>query len=39
MALDDALRAAGRYAALSTERPGAAASLPRADEVLARFGP
>lgn len=39
LALDDALRAAGRYAALSTERPGAAGSLPRADEVRARFGP
>ncbi|MDQ3495650.1 MAG: ribokinase [Pseudomonadota bacterium] len=31
-------RFAARYAALSTERPGAAASMPRCDEVAARFG-
>lgn len=33
-----AVRRAGRVAALSTERAGAAASLPRAAEVTARFG-
>ena len=32
------VRYANRFAALSTERPGAAASMPRHDEVLARFG-
>ncbi|MEN1958894.1 ribokinase [Luteimonas sp. MJ246] len=31
------VRFATRYAALSTERPGAAASMPSADEVSARF--
>jgi ribokinase len=31
-------RFASRYAALSTEQPGAAASMPRHDEVAARFG-
>jgi len=31
------VRYANRFAALSTERPGAAASMPRHDEVLARF--
>lgn len=31
------LRAAHRYAALSTERPGAAAAMPTAEEVAARF--
>lgn len=34
----DAVRAAGRYAALSTERPGAALAMPSAAEVAARFG-
>lgn len=32
------VRFAGRYAALSTERPGAASAMPAAGEVLARFG-
>ncbi|HZW18250.1 MAG TPA: ribokinase [Luteimonas sp.] len=32
------LRFASRFAALSTEREGAAASMPRRDEVLERFG-
>ena len=35
----EAARYAGRFAALSTERRGAAASMPRHDEVLARFTP
>ncbi|HJU26100.1 MAG TPA: ribokinase [Rhodanobacteraceae bacterium] len=34
----DAVRHASRAAALSTERPGAAAAMPRYDEVIARFG-
>jgi ribokinase len=34
----DALRHANRAAALSTERAGAAASMPHYDEVVARFG-
>ena len=33
----DSVRFATRYAALSTERPGAAASMPRADEVASRY--
>ncbi|MCL1635351.1 ribokinase [Luteimonas sp. SX5] len=33
------IRRAGRYAALSTERQGAAASMPQAADVQARFGP
>jgi ribokinase len=33
----DAVRHASRAAALSTERPGAAAAMPRYDEVIARF--
>ncbi len=32
------MRFANRYAALSMESPGAAASMPRRDAVLARFG-
>ncbi len=32
------VRHANRAAALSTERPGAAAAMPRYDEVIARFG-
>lgn len=32
------MRFAGRYAALSTERAGAAKSMPRLSEVVARFG-
>ena len=32
------VRFASRYAALSTERPGAASAMPRAREVSARFG-
>jgi len=32
------VRYANRFAALSTERPGAAAAMPRHDEVAARFG-
>lgn len=32
------LRFAGRYAALSTERAGAAASMPRPEDIAARFG-
>ncbi len=35
----DAVRGAARVAALSTERRGAAAAVPHAREVLARFGP
>lgn len=35
----EAVAFASAYAALSTERPGAAASMPRRDEVHARFGP
>ncbi|KGI77071.1 ribokinase [Oleiagrimonas soli] len=34
----DAVRHAGRVAALSTERAGAATAMPRRDEVVARFG-
>ena len=34
----DAVRHASRAAALGTERPGAAAAMPRYDEVIARFG-
>ncbi|HJU08802.1 MAG TPA: ribokinase [Rhodanobacteraceae bacterium] len=34
----DAVCHANRAAALSTERPGAASSMPRYDEVVARFG-
>ncbi|GAB2496854.1 ribokinase [Arenimonas alkanexedens] len=34
----DALRFAARFAALSTERPGAALAMPRHADVLARFG-
>jgi len=34
-----AARYAGRFAALSTERPGAAAAMPRHAEVVARFTP
>jgi len=33
------VRFASRFAALSTEAPGAAAAMPRRDEVIARFGP
>ena len=32
------VRYANRFAALSTEHPGAAAAMPRHDEVAARFG-
>ena len=32
------LRFAGRYAAVATERPGAALSMPRRADLLARFG-
>lgn len=32
------VRFATRYAAMSTERPGAADAMPRADEVVARYG-
>jgi len=32
------VRYANRFAALSTERPGAAPAMPRHDEVMARFG-
>jgi ribokinase len=35
---EDAVRHANRAAALSTERAGAAAAMPRYDEVVARFG-
>jgi len=35
---EDAVRHATRAAALSTERAGAAAAMPRYDEVVARFG-
>ena len=34
----DHARFANRYAALSTERPGASAAMPRREDVLARFG-
>ncbi|HEY0504701.1 MAG TPA: PfkB family carbohydrate kinase, partial [Lysobacter sp.] len=37
-AFADHLHYASRYAALSTERAGAAASMPHDDEVAARFG-
>lgn len=37
-AFADHLRYANRYAALSTERPGAAAAMPHDADVLARFG-
>jgi hypothetical protein len=32
------VREAGRVAALSTERAGASAAMPRRGEVMARFG-
>jgi ribokinase len=38
-AFADHVRFASRYAALSTEAPGAAASMPLRADVLARFGP
>ena len=34
----DHARFANRYAALSTERAGASAAMPRREDVLARFG-
>jgi len=37
-AFADHLHYANRYAALSTERAGAAVSMPRDEEVRARFG-